>query len=240
MPRARRLASLAAVAILGLTGLAACRSAPDVAVYLGDRRVTNDRVDQVVDAAELPAAQRPQAAESPAAAGAQPTVSRQQVVDLLVSLDLAKRIAKDRNISVDNQVTAEQVASELQIARGSEYATAFADWINTAQAIMTRADTSKKPTDQQILAVYDGLVKARAIDPGLPLDQVKQAFGDARFVTAASSLGQQLSAQATASHVTVNPRFLPLAAPMFVTANGRPVFYQLPYVAGSGAVTDRA
>jgi len=240
MLRARRLASLAAVAVIGLIGLAGCRSAPDVAVYLGDQRVTNERVDQIANAAQLPAAQQSQPAASPVAGGAQPTISRQQVVDLLVSVDLGQRIAKEQNISVEPQVTAGQVAAELQIAPGSEYAKLFADWINTAQAIMTKADTSKTPTDEQILAVYNGLVKAGAIDPGLPLDQVKQAFGDGQFVTAAASLSDQLSDQVGTANVTVNPRFLPLAAPMFVTANGRPVFYQLPYVAGSGAVTDPA
>jgi hypothetical protein len=240
MHRARRLASAVAVAVLGLTGLAACRSEPGVAVYLGDQRITEDRVNAIAREAEPPAA-TPRAQEPTAApsAPAQPAVSRQDVVDLLVSLDLGKQIVAEKRLSVPDQVTPEQVAAELGIAPGSEYARMYGEWIDVAQAIMG-AEQPGAPTDEQIMTVYDGLVEAGAIEPNLSLAQVKQAFGDGQFVAVASALGDQLAAKADADGTTVNPRYLPLAAPLFVTASGRPVFYPLPYVEGSGAVTDAA
>ena len=240
MHRARRLASVAVVAVLGLTGLAACRSEPGVAAYLGDQRITEDRVDAIVREAEPPTptaqAQEPTAAPS---AAAKPAVSRQDVVDLLVSLDLGKQVVAEKKLTVQDQVTAEQVAAELGIAPGSEYARMYGEWIDVAQAIMA-AEQPGTPTDEQIMTVYDGLVEAGAIEPNLPLAQVKEAFGDGQFVSVASALGDQLAKQADADDASVNPRYLPLAAPLFVTANGRPVFYPLPYVQGSGAVTDAA
>jgi hypothetical protein len=249
MHRARRLASVAVAAVLGLAGLAACRSEPGVAVYLGDQRITEDRVNAIARGAEPPAAtqqaqpqeqQQEQQQPEPTPSGrAQPAVSRQDVVDLLVSLDLGKQIVAEQDLQVADQVSPEQVAAELQIAPGSEYARMYGEWIDVAQAIMAAARPGT-PTDEQTLAVYAGLVEAGAIEPDLSLAQVKEAFGDGQFVSVASALGDQLADRADADDTTVNPRYLPLAAPLFVTANGRPVFYALPYVEGSGAVTDAA
>jgi hypothetical protein len=240
MHRARRLASVAAVAVLGLTGLAACRSEPGVAVYLGDQRITEERVNAIAQEAQLPAATaQPQEPSAQPSAPAQPAVSRQDVVDLLVSLDLGKQIVAEKKLTVPDQVTPEQVAAELGVAPGSEYARMYGEWIDVAQAIMG-AEQPAAPTDAQIMTVYEGLVEAGAIEPDLSLAQIKEAFGDGQFVAVAAGLGDQLAAKADADGATVNPRYLPLAAPLFVTANGRPVFYPLPYVEGSGAVIDAA
>jgi hypothetical protein len=239
MHRARRLASLAAVALLGIAGLTACRSEPGVAVYLGDQRITEERVNAIAAGAQPPAATGQAAQPAPTPSGrARPAVTRQDVVDLLVSLDLGKRIVADQKLQVQDQVTPEQVAAELQLAPGSEYARMYGEWIDVAQAIMVKAPAGA-PTDEQTMTVYRALADAGAIEPDLSLAQVKEAFGEGQFVTVATALGNQLADRAKADDMTVNPRYLPLAAPLFVTANGRPVFYQLPYVEGSGAVVDR-
>jgi hypothetical protein len=236
MHLARRLATVAVVAAVGLGGLTACRSEPGVAAYVGDQRITEETVTAWVDGAAAAPAAGEQAQPSPPAGAA---VSRQQAVDLAVTLDLGQQIVEEKNLQVESQITAEQVAAELGVDPGSEYARMYAEWINVAQAILPTSG-SGAPTDDQVMTVYRQLVAAGAIEPNLPLAEVKQAFGDGAFVTSAVGLGDQLAQQADADNASINPRYLPLAAPLFVTANGRPVFYQLPYVEGSGAVTDRA
>jgi hypothetical protein len=240
MPFARRLATVAVVAALGLAGLTACRSQPGVAAYVGDQRITEDTVTAWVDGAQPTPS--PTAEPAPGASPAPdepPAVTRQEAVDLAVSLDLGKQIVAEKNLQLGSQITAEQVAAELGVDPASAYAEMYAEWINVAQAILSSVSAGA-PTDDQIMTVYRQLVAAGAIEPNLSLAEVKQAFGSGEFVSTATGLADQLAAKADASGASINPRYLPLAAPLFVTANGRPVFYQMPYVEGSGAVTDRA
>ncbi|MDG4821030.1 hypothetical protein O7635_04075 [Asanoa sp. WMMD1127] len=246
MLRARRIASIAVVAALGLGGLAACRSEPSVAAYLGDRKVTEDQVTQIFDGAGAGATATP-APQEQQQPGAEPTkapgpaVSRQQVVDLEVSLDLGRKVASEQGVQPVNAVTEDQVAAELGVPAGSEYAKDYTEWVNLSQGIFAKIGNSVPAvTDDQLRGVYDALVKVNAIDPGFDLPQIKQAFGGGEFVAAAYQLTGLLEKAASASDTTVNPRYLPLSAPMVVSSQGGAVFYDLPYLAGSDTVNDRA
>lgn len=245
MLRARRIASIAVVAALGLGGLAACRSEPSVAAYLGDRKVTEDQVTQIFDgagagASATPAAQEQQPDAEPTKAPG-PVVSRQQVVDLQVSLDLGRQVADEQGVQPVNAVTEEQVAAELGVPAGSQYAKDYTEWLNLSQGIFAKIGNSvPAATDDQLRGVYDALVKVDAIEPGYDLAQIKQAFGDGEFVAAAYQLTGLLEKAATASDTSVNPRYLPLSAPMVVSSQQGAVFYDLPYLSGSDTVNDRA
>ncbi|MEV4618849.1 hypothetical protein AB0J74_09120 [Asanoa sp. NPDC049573] len=244
MLRARRLASIVVVAALGLGGLAACRSEPSVAAYLGDRKVTDAQVTQIFDGAKSTAtpAADPTAQPQPGATPVpSPAVSRQQVVDLEVSLDLGRQVAKDQGVQPVNAVTADQVATELGVPAESTYAKDYTEWVNLSQGIFAKISTSVgKATDDQLRGVYDALVKVKAIDAGFDLAQIKQAFGDGEFVAAAYQLTGMLEKAATASDTSVNPRYLPLSAPMVVSSQSGAVFYDLPYLEGGDTVNDRA
>ncbi|MEV0714342.1 hypothetical protein [Asanoa sp. NPDC050611] len=246
MLRARRIASIVVVAALGLGGLAACRSEPSVAAYVGDRRVTEDQVTQVFDGAGAGASASP-AAEEQQQPGTEPTrspgpaVSRQQVVDLEVSLDLGRKVAAEQGVQPMAAVTAEQVATELGVPATSEYAKDYTEWVNLSQAIFAKLGTNVPAvTDEQLRGVYDALVKVDAIEAGFDLAQIKQAFGNGEFVAAAYQLTGMLEKAATTSDTTVNPRYLPLSAPMVVSSQQGAVFYDLPYLEGSDTVSDRA
>ncbi len=70
--RARRLIAVASVAV-GLVALSGCRSEPGVAAYVGDHRITEDAVTEIIDdvRAKNPAPTEPAGpAEMPAEAGA--------------------------------------------------------------------------------------------------------------------------------------------------------------------------
>ncbi|REF95170.1 hypothetical protein DFJ67_1122 [Asanoa ferruginea] len=243
MLRARRLASIVVVAALGLGGLAACRSEPTVAAYLGDRKVTDAQVTQIFDGAKTTATPAADPA-SPPASGAPvpgPAVSRQQVVDLEVSLDLGRQVAKEQGVQQINAVTVDQVASELGVPVDSTYAKDYTEWVNLSQGIFAKISANPgKATDDQLRSVYDALVKVKAIEPGFDLAQIKQAFGDGEFVAAAFQLTALLDKAASASNTSVNPRYLPLSAPMVVSSQSGAVFYDLPYLEGSDTVSDRA
>ena len=191
----------------------------------------------------VPAAGQDQQQPSPGpsvGADEPPPVSRQEAVDLAVSLDLGKQIVAEKNIQVQDQVTAEQVAAELGVEPDSEYARMFAEWISVAQAILA-TEGATAPTDEQIMTVYAAAGRPPARSSPTcrsPTSSRPSATGSSS--SSASALADQLAAKADANNASINPRYLPLAAPLFVTANGRPVFYQLPYVEGSGAVIDRS
>ncbi len=245
MLRARRFASIVVVAALGLGGLAACRSEPSVAAYLGDRKVTEDQVTQIFNDAEAgasatPAPQEPQPGAEPTKVPG-PAVSRQQVVDLEVTLDLGRQVAEEQGVERVNAVTADQVATELGVSPTSQYAVDYTEWVNLSQAIFAKIGTTvPAATDEQLLGIYQALVKVNAIEPGFDLAQVKQAFGGGEFVAAAYQLTGLLEKAASASDTSVNPRYLPLAAPMVVSSQNGAVFYDLPYLEGSDTVNDRA
>ena len=243
MLRARRIASIVVVAALGLGGLAACRSEPSVAAYLGDRKVTEDQVTQIFDGAGAGASATPAAEEQqqPGAQSKGPAVSRQQIVDLQVTLDLGRKVAAEQGVQPLTAVSTEQVAAELGVPETSQYAKDYTDWVNLSQAIFAKlGDTAPAATEEQLRGVYDALVKVNAIDPGFDLAQIKQAFGDGGFVASAYQLTGLLEKAASGSDTTVNPRYLPLAAPMVVSSQQGAVFYDLPYLEGSDTVSDRA
>lgn len=246
MLRARRFASIVVVAALGLGGLAACRSEPSVAAYLGDRKVTEDQVTRIFDgagagasASPTPAAEDQPGAEPTRAPG--PAVSRQQVVDLEVSLDLGRKVASEQGVQQVEAVTADQVAGELGVPGDSQYAKDYTEWVNLSQGIFAKLGaTAPAATDEQLRGIYDALVKVNAIEAGFDLAQIKQAFGGGEFVAAAYQLTGLLEKAASASDTSVNPRYLPLSAPLVVSSQGGAVFYDLPYLEGSDTVTDRA
>ena len=81
MQRARRLASVAVIATLGVTGLSACRSAPDVAVYFGSAsEISVAEVQRVFDDArtKFDAAKAGQPAPQAAPDGASAASRRRQ------------------------------------------------------------------------------------------------------------------------------------------------------------------
>jgi transcription-repair coupling factor (superfamily II helicase) len=92
MYRARRLATVALAASLAAAGLAGCRSAPSVAAYVGQNRISEDRVSAVYDDA------RDNAVTPAGDQQAASAIRRQDVVDTLVGLDVMRDIAQRRGL----------------------------------------------------------------------------------------------------------------------------------------------
>jgi hypothetical protein len=237
MLRARRLASVVSVAVLGVLALGACgRSAPDVAAYVGDARYSRDRVDSIYDDAQ---AKYAEAVKAQAAAQGAPTPSsdqlkskltRQDVVNLLVSLDLGKRVAAEKQIEVPDNFKADQLVQGLQMPADAEYAQLWGEWIDVFDALTQKLPVAAL-SDDAVMAVYQSLAKAGRIEPGLSIDQVRQLFGKGEFVQRAAALSVALSDMAKRSSTSVNPAYRPVAVPAAVSvANQGLAFYALPYV----------
>src|SRR5690349_10209192 len=152
MQRARRLASVAVVASLAVAGLSGCRSEPTVAAYVGDTKITEDRVNSVYDEAQA-AAVPAQQGEEPA-----PQLTRAQVVRTLVSGEVLGAVAKARNLKLPADIGVDQAASDLRIAPSAEYVRLYA----TAKAYVTLlrqdAPTTGEPADADLHQVFDVLV----------------------------------------------------------------------------------
>ncbi|MFC7544867.1 SurA N-terminal domain-containing protein [Plantactinospora sp. GCM10030261] len=245
MQRVRRLSSVVSLVLVGILAVSACgRSAPDVAVYVGDKRISADQVEQIYDEAQARyrtavESEARQADISPSPDQLRSAVTRQDVVNLLVGLDLGRRVAEAKQIDVPDQYQADRVAGLIRMPPDTEYARLWAEWLDIYTALGGKLSPAEL-SDDSVLAVYQSLVKAGAIDPGLPIQQVRQLFGTGEFVQRDTAISEALAEEAKRLDVSVNPRFLPLAVPGVVAGPNGTIFYELPYVDGAGPVTELA
>ncbi|MGC4804394.1 hypothetical protein [Micromonospora sp. DT233] len=250
--RARRLIAAASVAALGALSLAACgKSAPDVAAYVGDAKYSIDRVDDIYDSAQslyaaAVTAEGRQAGATPAPAELRSKVTRQDVLNLLVSIELGKRVVAAQGITVPDEVKPEQLAQQLQMPAAAEYTQLWGEWVDISAALGTKL-TPSVPSDEAIMAVYRAIEKTGAIQPGLTVAQVRQAFGEGGegaqgaeggFVRSATALSSALHEEAEKAGASINPRFRPIGVPSVVSTGQSLVFYSLPYIDEDGPVTD--
>src|SRR5687767_6237410 len=127
MQRVRRLAPVVAVALLGGVVLAGCRSAPDVAAYVGSERVTEEQVDDIIDNFNAGQA-APATPASPGPADSAPArqLSRTEVVTTLVLQQVCDELKAKKGFTV-TPVPADQVASQEGLPPNSAYAKSRAD-----------------------------------------------------------------------------------------------------------------
>jgi hypothetical protein len=226
---------------LGLGSLVGCQSQTGKAAFVGDTTISEDRVSQVFDDAVAKTPKQepaPEASASPSPeAAAELPVTRQEVVDLMVSLELARRVVKEKNMPPAKEPTnPAEIAEALAVAGDSEYVKLWAEWLDL-QTVITENTPRTELTDEGIMKVYNALAESGAIQPGLPVDQVREQFGAAVFAEAAILVSTSLGAEADKSKTKVNPKYDPISAPMAVGTQQGPVFYNLPYIS-SDQVTD--
>ncbi|MEH1015374.1 hypothetical protein V6U90_19945 [Micromonospora sp. CPCC 206060] len=241
--RARRLVAVAATAALGLASLAACgKSSPDVAAYVGDTKYSVERVDGIYDDAQTRYAaavnaQAAQAGATPSPEQLRARVNRQDIVNLLVSIELGRRVATEKQLTVPDEVTPEQLAQPLQMPPDAEYAQLWGEWLDIYNTLAEKLPPAEL-SDASVMAVYDAIAATGAIQPGLTVAEVRQAFGTGDFVRQGSAVSAALQVEAEQAGVSINPAYRPVGVPSAVNAAQGPVFYSLPYIDESGPVTD--
>ncbi|MFC8846134.1 MULTISPECIES: hypothetical protein [unclassified Micromonospora] len=248
--RARRLIAAASVAALGVLSLAACgKAAPDVAAYVGDTKYSVDRVDEIYDDAQAKYAdairsQAGQGGATPSPEQLRSTVTRQDVLNLLVSIELGKRVVAEQGITVADEVKPEQLEQQLQLPATTEYVRLWGEWVDISGALGAQLPTAEVG-DESVMAVYHAIAKTGAIQPGMTVAEVRQAFGESGgpgsqggFVRAATALSNALQQEAEQAGASINPRFRPVGVPSVVSTGQSLVFYSLPYIDQFGPVTD--
>lgn len=221
MQRARRVASIAVIAMVGAVALAGCRSEPGIAAYYGDQKITEDQVTSVVDdarrrlapstapadaASPSPDPALPPGAEQPAA----PT--RQDVVTVLLLGAVCEKLRAERGYQPADDLSPEQVASLVGAPADSAYARDAAKLYTCLESI---PDQSVTPSQEDL---NDLVARARTapdvVPPGTPDDVViNRLGGDPSYLPALSD--KRTLEQAAADYdVTVNPRYRPLEFPV--------------------------
>jgi hypothetical protein len=187
MQPARRVALAALVAVLSGLVLPACRTEPTVAVYVDSHRYTEKSVDRIVKTGQ----------GNPAGL----TASREWVVELLVARDIGEKLVAEQNVTVQHTDTGPAAAEYLKL-----WATVY----DIEQALL---QTAKQPhlTDADLTGFYRAGVAAGLYPAGATQDQVRAGLNNPGV---ASVIGlRAMFSDAAAHHVTVNPRYAPLALP---------------------------
>ncbi|MFI5890710.1 hypothetical protein ACIA5D_11400 [Actinoplanes sp. NPDC051513] len=217
MQRARRLASVAVVASLAVAGLSACRSEPSVAAYVGDTKITEDRVDAVYDEAQA-AAVPAREGEAPA-----PALTRAEVARTLISTDVLGQVAKSHNVALPADLGLEQVSSDLRLPATTEYVRLYATAKTYVAALRQAAPTTGEPTEADLRQVFDVLVANGEADAS-QFEQFKSQLPaqNKQLVTNAATVRNEINEVAGPLKIRVNPRYQPamISVLEFQTQNG--------------------
>ena len=204
MPRRLLAVAVAVAGALSLTGLAACRDAPAVAVYVGSAQLTNAQVDQMV--AEFPSAVTQRFAGR----------IRQLVVGNFVARELSHRLAAEHNITVpDADLTPyQQDAQSAHISPTGAFVRLQAEADAGLHAI-AQIGTPQAPTEADKHEVFASLVDANRVQPD-QYDQVKDQL-DSPDMRSALGLRPVIRDAMSRYQVSVNPRYQPLGLPVPLT-----------------------
>jgi hypothetical protein len=215
MQRVRRVALVAALAVLGVASLAGCRSQPTVAAYVGTMKITEAQVNRIVDSvkSQLPAGQL--------------GTYRQRVVSWLVVGELARRLDRergypleplDRQQYVDLAGQADPKVPALDDGRNlSRMAQVHGDWYAAVSALLGKAQPAQ-PTEEDKHAIFDYALARGELPAGTRYEDVIGSLNVAQ-VAPFIGLRNELRDAATAAHLSVNPRY----GPLVLSLNGVPL-----------------
>ncbi|WP_328465217.1 hypothetical protein OHA21_43005 [Actinoplanes sp. NBC_00393] len=214
MLRARRLATAVVVASLTVGGLAACRSEPTVAAYLGDtERVSEQQVQEIWDEAYDVLAENPAPpAEGEQAKPVQVPFTRGDVVHALVTRELLGQVAGQHGVTLPAQMPYEEGAAQIQLPPDLQYVRLYVDNLVLRNQLMEKVQTSTPPADDDLRLVYDTLAANGGVQPGQTFETWKSeqvTDQNKQVVATAAVLRDELEAAAEDLSVKVNPRYQP-------------------------------
>ena len=192
MHRARRVALVAALAVVGALGLTGCRSQPGVAAYVGSTSYTQKQVDKL--AKTIPGIEAPQ--------------GRQLVLSWLVQRDVAKRLVTDNGWAAPKVDL--EAANSSGLPPGGSITRLYAEFQAYYEAVQQHA-TPKQPTDADFADLYRRAKAAGLVQPGMQEAQYREALGPQNLQVLSNSLGvRSLFVDGIRkAHVTINPRYAP-------------------------------
>jgi hypothetical protein len=219
MHRARRLATVALAASLAAAGLAGCRSAPSVAAYVGQNRISEDRVSAVYNDA------RDNAVTPANGQQATSAIRRQDVLDTLVGLDVMRDIAQRRGLK-PTALDSAQVAQAVGLKADAEYVRLYGEFRGLLNAVGNAAKPAQ-PTPADLRDVYNRLTAGGGNPNGATFEQFSTGITDTDRQTLAQNIGlrNDLQPQIAKLNTVVNPRYTEPELPLVSTqgADGREV-----------------
>jgi hypothetical protein len=216
--RVRRLAGLVAVLVAG-SALTACRSQPDVAAYVGDRKVTTAQVDAIVQGVNAEADRRLAAfarARATDPGTLPPPIVRTtgtEIVSLIVLADLGHRVIAERGLS-PRPAPADTIAETFGLPPTDPYVVLWADYLSGLQSVAA-AEQARPLTDDEADLLYD----AGASDPDADYDDAVYHFKTQVNLGPLFGARRRLAAAMEGADVSVNPRYGPVVLP--VVLDGR-------------------
>ncbi|MGX6602701.1 hypothetical protein ACWKSP_11265 [Micromonosporaceae bacterium Da 78-11] len=211
MQRARRLASVAVVASLAVTGLSACRNAPDVAAYIGagaqSTKVSQTQVDDIFDDAR--AKQTPARTAADGTAQKPTAITRQQIVSALVGVGVLRKYGEENNIKPQS-FPAESVASAIFLEPDAKYVPIYSEFEGYLEAIAAKVQPVQI-TEPDVRDVYNRLRAGGSLPETTTFESFAGGLGqqDQQILSQRISLSKALQATAAKLDIDVNPRYSP-------------------------------
>jgi hypothetical protein len=198
MHRVRRLASVAVVASLAVTGLSACRSQPNVAAYVGDQRITEARVQDVWDQAR---------GATGLQAGKPFSIPRAEVVRVLVSRPVLDSVAAAEAITLP-QLDYNAAAQATGVPATTDYTRTYAEVSALTDMIQEKGQGQNAPaaSDADLQKVFQTLSSNGVVNGDFA--NFKANLGqNGPLVNTAVATGNKITKTATSMKVSVNPRY---------------------------------
>jgi hypothetical protein len=220
MQRARRLASVAVIAILTISGLTACRQQPDVAVYFGNNPTilvsdvqavfdnAQDRLQAVQDAALQQQADGGGAQPSEPPAAVQVPITGPDIVGVMVGNDIAMRLARPGNVTLPAELPLAEAGQALALPADARYLKLYVENRLLFNQLMQKAKPVT-PAEADIRHIYDVIEATGQMHPGVTYEQFKSGVSPQAMQTlgAALAVRNEVQAQLDQLNVKVNPRY---------------------------------
>lgn len=199
MPSPRRSAIFAVLVLLAGLAFAGCgRAQPGTAAYVGDVRITEERIDGMVDEVRRSAPNRT------------PTGIRILVVSTLVLSELAEKAAAGNSIQVPEPAY-DDVARSTGLPADSDLVRAIAKLDAAGGALIVKA-TPVQATEEDLREIYDGLIRSQSIPDTTTFEDAAQTIRSNSGLPGVLGARQLLLQQAEKIGLDVNPRYRPLTA----------------------------
>jgi hypothetical protein len=225
MSLVRRFVLLAALTLCGGTALAACQSAPGVAAQVGDVRLTDARVEEIVEQVDdhLLGADRErlaaeQSAQPVAPGSAAPTPQglpadvygnvRRSIVEWTVFNEVAREYAAEKGLSLPAPDYA-TAANQIGLPADNPYVTLYTETVAWRQLLSSNAQRAE-PTEEDLQEAFRRAVAAGAIGSDVTYEQVRSQLAQVDQIRTGVWIRNELAAVAERIGVSVSPRYRPI------------------------------
>lgn len=191
----RRLVAIAALGVLAVSALAACRTDAGTAAWVGNTRISDDQVDTI--------------AESIPSKVLDPASARVFTMTELVFNEAAARYAKSKGIAAPavTDTTRSTVAQQLGIANDPNKfpVVALHAMTNEWLALLLAQQPSTAPSDADLQALFNEL----KVDfpPGTTFDQARQTLLQVPNLPQAVSLRNSMTPSLKSDNIQISPRY---------------------------------